>query len=175
MKPPSFKDSVLGHPLVALPIMAAGGLALYGCYLDHSLWPVGLIALYAMNVTLTANAARMKFLAWKSAWDAMGDAPASAGHGLGGKLFAVMVLGSMMAYMAAHSDVANYRLGLVLMVAVGLIGGIILLFKRRREQQASSPAGPAAPVSICVNTPILPVPSLAQAFSALPEHCLALR
>jgi hypothetical protein len=175
MKPPSFKDSLLGHPLLVLPIMAAGGLALYGCYLDHSRWPVGLIALYVMNISITANATRMKFLAWKSAWDAMGDAPASAGHGLGGKLFVIMVLGSMMTYMAAHSDVASYRLGLALMVAVGLIGGTILLFKRRKGQQSSSPAGPMAPVSICVNTPILPVPSLAQAFAALPEHCLALR
>lgn len=174
MKPPSFKHSVLGHPVVGLPIMAAGSLMLYRCYLEPGIWPLAVPALIMMNAVATASGVRMKYLAWRSAWEAMGGG-ASSGNLVAGRAFVIILLGSMTAYMAAHSEVASYRTGLALMVMTGLGGGLLLLAKRLRQKRTFSPSGAALPVSICVNAPIVPVPPLAQAFAALPEHCLALR
>ncbi len=172
MKPPSLKTTLLGHPLVCLPIIGIGCLLLYRWYLDAALWPLGIAALVAMNSSVNASGERMKYLSWKQAWDALGEASHSARSTIAGKFFASSVLVAMIVYMASHAEVAAYRTGLTLMAATAIGGGVILLTKSLRQRQRQQQSAVPDTVAICIHSPMMPVPSLAQAFAALPDHCL---
>ena len=70
----------------------------------------------------------------------------------------------------AHADDPTYRVALVwLTIAVGIAGVVALL--QRRAPVAKSRTGKASPVTVCVDRPLLPVPTLKHAYLAMPDHC----
>ena len=120
-----------------------------------------------MNRIVKANDHIANYKLWKDAWDDMGGAPPKpAGRGL--RLLALLGVGVVMLPVIGGAPKAYW------MIAPSVLGGAIVLFAIWRMLRRPKPARKVeAPdlVAICVTTAAFPVPTLTQAFHALPAHC----
>lgn len=174
MKKPATKTMVIGHPLIAVPMTLTSGVVLIAGLQTGNLFPV-LFAIPILAGVQTARAQASAYRAWKAEWDAMDDGPARRTVTLGSFL-GVVVLATLMlvafgmprglAYMA------GYALGwmethpwLLALLALGMLAQFVRHNPRR--------AKPTKPVTVIAQA-ILPVPTLADAYRALPPYCHAL-
>lgn len=175
MKAPTVGVRIAGHPFVAgLVVLVCGPFAAF-CALHggEGMIPAIILAV-VMERVMRANEAVMKYRAWRAAWDSMGDDAPRRKRGLAIARIVVFVVGGLFA--AAHLDDPQIQIAMAL---IGLAFTLLLgaaIFRRLgigglwRRQASSNDA-----VAIVVCRPLMPVPSLEQAFRALPEHCQRLR
>lgn len=171
MRPPEWRDATLGHPAVGLPLAGLGCFILYQWALDMALWPVGIGAVIVLRAVALASAKRAKFLAWKRAWDSYDDTVPASRNRVGGNIVLAVLLLVMGLYMASHADQPGYRTGLALMLIIVVGGSIALLARRVFQRLAQHRSSRTNTVTICIRRPVVAVPSLAQAFNALPDYC----
>ncbi|MBP2275771.1 MULTISPECIES: hypothetical protein [Sphingomonas] len=173
MKKPAIKTMVMGHPAVAVPLRLIGGITLLAGFHAGNV----LIVIFAVAILGTiqkASAEASAYRAWEREWN--GLAPATPRQrrrvwgraiilALGAALFGVMLSGG-----ASVSDAA-ICMGL-LAGGIGIIAMALRLatccFKRRRPRRTRSF------VVAVVARPGMAVPSLADAYRALPPYCHAL-
>jgi hypothetical protein len=177
MKRPATKIMVMGHPIVAVPMTLANGVILVAGFRTGNVVPVVIaIALIAgvQNARVQASAYR----AWQAEWEAMGDGPTrrsvTPGGVLGVAVIATLMLVAfsrpqLLAYMAGYAvgwiGTQPWLLALLGLLALAVLVQFVRHFRRR--------AKPTKPV-IVIAQAILPVPTLADAYRALPPYCHAL-
>ena len=161
--------------IIAVPVVLTtiGTIGIAFSYADW--WPVALLMLYPASVVVRANTARTDYLNWRKAWESMGEpaepaprsghAPARRRPWLGGLMLAGIGL-----FLLANASDPLYRIALAWLVAAVAIAGLAGLIWRPKAARRHRDKTVA--VTVCVGVPLMPVPSLRQAYRAVPEHCL---
>lgn len=162
---------VLGHPVVALSLTVAGGYGLYLAWAQsNALLAIGTSLL--LGKLVQANEQASRYRAWAKAWQAMDpDAspprPMTRAHLLGllvGVGLPLLWVVKRDAFAPAAACVGMLLGGILLVVA---LRAIIRKAGRRTHRPAK-----VATVTVVARR-VLPVPSLADAYRALPAHCRA--
>lgn len=175
MKAPPLRVRIVGHPLVTVPIWVGGVAMLYGCWCAGGDGLVGGIPTAALLIwSGKANQWANSYRAWRRAWNGMAEAPARGPAGWGRTLPVFGLIGLVAYYLASHVDQPGYRFALGWMVAVAGLAAVAGA-GRTMWRRAGRGAGRRRnqPVQICPRLS-LPVPSLDQAYGALPPHCQVL-
>lgn len=167
---PPVRVQVLGHPVVAVPVMGLGAFVLYQWALNPDIALLGLAAIAAMAVVGKASERRMAFVRWRRAWDSMADRPpASSGATLAKLAVALIVLSGL----AVHeSGALDSQAGPVMawgVMAAALVAGTMLV-RRWRSRRRARAASVSDVVTVCAD-PVIAVPTMTDAYSALPAHC----
>ena len=174
MNPPR-EALFIGHPIIALPVCLATAAAFFGGFDDHSWWIAAFLLIWPCLAVGRANAKRTEYFQWKQAWDGMSEPtrqkpprPATPARWrrpwLGGLMLAAIWL-----FCLANADDPLDRLALVWLTVAGIIIGIALLSRRMKTTLRGNVKGQS--VAVCLSGPLLPVPSLKNAYRALPDHC----
>ena len=171
MNPPPLKARVLGHPIVFLPIFTATLGAVYAVILDRNALPILLLIAWLMNISLKANQQVAAYKSWKRAWDSMPPSAPPPRQRRPRPGLALVLVALIAGYLALTLDQPGHALGLGWMIAVGIVVSIALAVRALARRRKRSKAKAAATVSICVSKPFLPVPSLHDAYGALPPYC----
>jgi len=174
---PTTKTLIVGHPIVAMPLLLASIACLLAGFRSGAAPPViiGIAMIAAVNgAQRQANAYR----AWKAEWDAMDGRPkaprSSPGQWIGAVLLAALILvgcfrPSVLAYGAGFAvgwiSHEPWLLGGLAALAVAIIVQFVRCWPRRPKA--------ARPVTVVAKR-ILPVPSIADAYARLPDYCQAL-
>ena len=159
---------LVGHPLLSYPIIGLCLLILVRWFSDAALLPLAILALIALCWTLHAGGRAQKYRAWLHEWEGMAGRAPRFSLSSQRKLLGVLILVGMIAFMVSQSHRLEYRLGLVAMPLVALIGGIAWAVTRYRQRRAANNEGN---VTIAITAPLLPTPDLAYAYNLLPPHC----
>ena len=172
MKKPSARTMLIGNPLMLLIVVGFGVFAIFRWTQESNLWPFAVGSLFLIGAVFKANDEVNEYTAWKRAWDAMGAAAptrrASVWRPLAG---AGIIVGGAL-YLAAHPEQPGYTLALGWLVFGGGLAalvGFVLWLRRRPKRSPKRPADMV--VAISVTKPVLPVPTMKDSYSALPEHC----
>lgn len=181
MTRPSFRTWLLGHPLT---VLAAGGATLWSVMV----WAQGgngmlaLLAVIGCGGIARASQHRSAYLAYRREWDSLAPTvpPRRAGRGtvVLAVLLAVLALGGGAYYFSPATDQPGHVMALVGIAGAGVvaavISGIVAVMRaiiralaRRRARHAPRTAA----VAVCIARPLLPVPSLTDAYRALPAYC----
>lgn len=175
MKPPAPVARLVGHPVVAGLIVLAGAPFAIMCALrgGEGILAAAIVAVILERV-MRANAAVMEYRAWKNAWDAMADQPPRPKRRMAIARTVIAVLAGLFAL--AHirdpqvlGGLMFIGMGLAIWVAVSMGRRAGIGFGRRTRPSTSDL------VTIAVRGPVMPIPTLQQAFGMLPEHCQCLR
>lgn len=171
MREPPHRVQILGHPAVVAPVMGAGLFILYQWTQHPKIAVLGIAAIAAMALVGKAAERRMEFVRWRQAWDSMADTePAPRGPKLAKLAVAVIVPA---AFLAAQSGALNGLAGpagsLALLGMLGL-AGTMLVRRWRGSRRRAHPASRSDVVTACAH-PVIAVPSMTDAYSALPAHC----
>lgn len=170
MKKPSTQSMMMGHPVVALPVAVATLATLYAWSQNSEAWWLAIVMLVFMGRVMKANEARRAYRQWKREWDAMDPKPAS-------RMRPVHVAGMLGCALMVVVGAASDQVGPGAAVG-GLILGAFLWVIARSLLRGWSPsrrrrARTATPVRLAITRPVLPVPSLADCYAALPAHSRA--
>ncbi|MES1985888.1 MAG: hypothetical protein V4461_13135 [Pseudomonadota bacterium] len=177
MKRPATNRMIVGHPIIAMPLMLASAVTLIAGFQTDNLFPV-FIAIAMIWAVQTARAQASAYRAWKAEWDAMGDDPsprtATAGRMIGITAIATLTLiafeqPAMLAYGAGFA-IGWLKTQHGLVAVLGLLAlALLARFIRRRPRRLKADK----PVAVIAKA-VLPVPSVADAYRALPPYCHAL-
>lgn len=171
MREPPLRVRVLGHPVVMIPVMGMGAFILYQWTQHPEIALLGFAAIAAMALVAKASERRMEFVRWRRAWDSMADgAPASQGPMLAKLAIGIIVPSGLLAY---ESDTLNGLAGPAITLAVlaaALVAGTMLVRRWRLSSRRARPASRSDVVSVCARS-VIAVPSMTDAYSALPAHC----
>lgn len=171
MNPPSPMVRFVGHPVVTGGVVLAAAPLLLACLHGGSdgLVP-GIIILAFLGRLTKANAQVTEYRAWKRAWDGMAErAPPRRlpWRGLARAIVAVLGVG----FAAAYVDDPSVQF------AIALIGLALLLWLTRAAWRRGLQGLRRAPlgadsnvVAIAIRAPLLPVPTMHQAYATVPEH-----
>lgn len=173
MNKPPLKTMILGNPIVGLGIYGLGALTLYGWWQNADAWPLGLMALVAMSTTARAGEQADAYRNWKRAWDAMGDDPLPSGRGgrVGRTIVGLTLIAAFVWYLASQSDRPGYDLALGWLVLGGVAMLVVAILAKWRKARRARPIKTTV-VTVVVKGPVLRVPTLAEAYRALPDYCL---
>ncbi|RJG55393.1 hypothetical protein D0Z70_08260 [Sphingobium terrigena] len=171
MKQPSLKTRIIGSPPVVLPTV---GFFLWSGYMlltqGDEMWPMAITATLLVTWVMRAHEQRDAYLTWKRAWNAMaGQTPQQ--RKIAKPITGIVGIIMVSLYLVATLDRTDTQTALGLSV-VGIIGACAIfagrsLWRRLRRRRAAK----AAFVTVCIRSPLLPVPTLQQAYAALPAHC----
>lgn len=171
MRVPPLRVRILGHPIVMLPVMGMGLFTLYQWTQHPGLGVPAIVAVAAMVLVGKASERRLEFVRWRRAWDSMADTePAARGPMLAKLAIALIVPAGFLAVEGGALDgLAGPATGLGLTAAI-LFAGTMLVRRWRGNGQRARPASKGEVVSVCAR-PVMAVPSMMDAYSALPAHC----
>ncbi len=177
MKRPATKTMVMGHPIVAVPMTLASGVTLVAGFQTGSPLPV-IIAIALIAGLQKVRAQASAYRAWQAEWEAMGDGPArrrvTPGTFLGAAMIAALILlafgspqllGYMVGFAFGWMGKQPWLLTLLGLLALGVLVQFVRYYPRRPK--------PGKPVTVIAQA-VLPVPTLAAAYRALPPYCHAL-
>jgi len=173
MKRPATKTMVMGHPVIAVPLMLIGGITLLAGFHAGNL----LIVIFAVAILGTVSKASEEasaYRAWEREWNGMAPTTPRQRKRVWGRIVvlvaSVALFGLMLSGGASASDAA-ICIGL-LASSVGIIAIVLRLvircLKRRRPGRTRSS------VVAVVARPVMAAPNLADAYRALPPYCHAL-
>lgn len=170
MTPPSVKTRLLGHPVIFIPAMLLAAGSVWLLIQNHNAWPITAVVCVLANIALKANQARAEYLAWKRAWDVMEGTPPSRPARVGfASVLGMAIFCLIIAVGYAHGAPAAIAALVMLMVPILLIAGLRRLWRRTRRHR---PRDQNMTVSVCVSGPLMPVPTLNEAYRRLPDYCL---
>jgi hypothetical protein len=174
MKRPNFHTMLLGHPVVAAPAALCAGTVLFLAYRDGDAPGIGLLAALMLAATGKASQEAGAYRQWKAEWDAMADGSAPRTQEnpiLGALLWCALVAGAWFLWPDATHHLVHHTLGWVgrhptiwLIPALFVLSILVRCLRRHRNRTRR-----AAPVKV-VARPLLPVPSIADAYKALPDY-----
>ena len=166
MTPPGLKTQLLANPAVILGSWGTGAWLVYQWTQDQVAWPfVVMIGVFVSSVMKAEERVRA-YRQWKREWDSLGNTtPRRRAHPLIGLALGLLLT----AFIAAPATMRPAMLAgafvaalvfLILFLCLRMVRAI----RRRRSAKAEI-------VAICVGAPVMRVPTLQQAFAALPDHC----
>lgn len=168
MTRPPLRVMALGHSAVVAPVMLLGIAALFACWQNPDVWPLGLLALFVMNAVIKANGQASAYRRWKQAWDDLADVPPARRRPIHWRRLLWMALaGGLGAIGYLHGAPAAMATAILVAMPVLLVIGVRKLWRRQRRQPA---AKNNTAVAICIGAPIHPVPPLADAYRRLPDY-----
>lgn len=179
MKHPGSRAMILGHPVISTPAMlSSGALLLAGFYGGSGVAVIIAIAMIGMVHNATSQA--RKYRQRKREWDAMSDEPDASGPGFFRVVLVLVVACAMLvgfslyayhaAFAAGYAVVWVHRHPIIWAVpAIAVIGKIGLRILRRRGGRP----GRMVAVKVVARS-LLPTPTIADAYRALPAYCHAL-
>lgn len=179
MKTPPLQVRLMGHPVVAWPMMLVGGAMLLDGFHERNLL-MGILAVAVWGAFLSANERATKYRAWKRQWDSLdAQGPAPPRRASGRRLITVAVglvlLVGMLCSPHATAHAVGFALGWLIahpaILAVPLLVVLGLVVRHIRRDRTAT--GPAALVRVVAQR-TLPVPTLDAAYRALPPYCHAL-
>ncbi len=177
MREPPARVKFFGHPIVAIPVTGLCCLGLYGWSQNSDAFLVGVPALFGMVWIGKAWQVMARHREWRRAWDSMAEPSPrrSPMPRLVAGLIALAVIGGMaLSGSQTEADIAAPLAGLAILA--GMVAAIAVaiwaLTKRLRSGRAPRALRDRRDcVTVVVTRPIMPVPSLDDAYKALPEHC----
>jgi len=175
MSPPSLKVVLLGHPLGVLLAMGVAAWLGWHCYLNANNGTV-FMALVGLGLVLHAMRAfdhRRRYRIWRRDCMAMAGITPEPMIGpqmrraLGVALVIALWAGAIAQSMVPSSLLTGGLIALVGLLVLLLLTKLGMLASRllRRERPVRQ-----RPVTIAVKRPMMPVPSLRQAYRALPDY-----
>ncbi|WCT74283.1 hypothetical protein PQ455_03380 [Sphingomonas naphthae] len=173
MKRPTSLTLFAGHPAVTLPIMAAGCFTLYAAYAGENII-VGAIGFAFMARTMKAHEEARLYRLWHRAWNGMA-APDPArerqrrANRLG--LFLGVVAMAAMLFIAGSDDPQAALIGTLFIGAGGIGLAMMLRALWRRLRRPKLAKATATPIVTAIARPLMPVPSLRDAYLGLPIYC----
>ncbi|WP_263588670.1 hypothetical protein [Sphingopyxis sp. GC21] len=172
MRPPPIQIRILGHPIVAMPVTGMGLFILWQWTQHPDLGVIAIGALAAMAVVGKANARRMAYVRWRRAWDSMADAePATArGPKFANAAIALILPAGLLAYESGKLDGVAGPLVSLGLLGLAFFAGRMMVRRWRRSGHRAPAASRSDVVSVCAR-PVIAVPSMTDAYSALPAHC----
>lgn len=172
MKKPSTKTRMLGHPLVVTPALTFFLWSGYQWLMQPEAWPMAAAALCFLAPVMNAHEKRHAYMTWRRAWEGLGD-QAPQRRPILRPLTGMMVIVAAALYLVATLDRVDTQNGLALMALVGIAASIGFVLRVLFRRRARTRAAKAARVTVCVRKPLVRVPTLQQAYAALPDHCRA--
>lgn len=169
MREPPLHIRMLGHPVVAMPITGVGLITLYAWTQHSGLDLFAIAAVIALIVVGKAVEHRSSYVRWRSAWDAMTDTGPLRPRGPFMAKLALAVL-IPAGFIIHDSGVLSKLAGPI--TALGIIAAILIagtLTLRRWQRRRARPSSRPDVVSLCA-TPVMPVPSLDDAYARLPAY-----
>lgn len=172
MKQPSPATYMLASPPVVLGAWGTLGWLLYQWTQDGDVWPFVAIAACLVPTVMKADASVQAYKRWKREWDGLDGSPPRRvvpnRHAIGVTIaiVAILLLMGLPAPVQHAAALIGTVAGVLILIALGL-RRVATGFHRR------STAKPQV-VTIYVKQPIFSVPTLHDAFRALPDHCLRL-
>lgn len=171
MRTPSAKTRMLGHPLVVYPTIGFFLGSGYMWLVQPDTWPMAVAAFILGGPVMRAYEHREAWLVKRRAWNAMaGHAPPRRGRFVK-PLTGFMALVAVGLYAVAtldHTDtqtaIGLSAVGIVAAIAFFLLRGLYRRIEHRRAIRDDL-------VTVCVRKPRLRVPTVRQAYAALPDHC----
>lgn len=174
MRPPPFRTRLLGHPAVAGVVLVVGGCMLLRAWHtgDAVLIPAIFVAL-ALSRVVKASEWIAQYRGWKREWDGMAE-PVTRRRRDWRRKACAGLFGVSLAYCLA--DPGNPAAGAAVLF-FGLAGALWMVVTLLRKLGAAIPArtgeaeaGGSHTVAISAR-PVVAVPSLTDAYGALPRHC----
>ena len=174
------KTRLLGHPLIVIPMVGVTLWSIIAWAQGGNGW-LALLAIVSLTGVAKAHERRSAYLAYRREWESLAP-PASSRPARRSKTFlvvlAVLLVGGAAFYLGLTIDQPGHALALagivigtaITVVLLGLfavVRAILRSLARRRARQAVR----IAPVEVCVARPLLAVPSLPDAYRALPSYC----
>lgn len=171
MREPPFRVRVLGHPVVMVPVMGMGVFILYQWTQHPDIVLLGFAAIAAMALVAKASERRMEFVRWRRAWDSMADSePASQRPMLAKLAIGVIVPAGFLAHESGALKGLTGPATTLTVLAAALVAGTMLVRRWRSSSRRARPASASDVVSVCARS-VIAVPSITDAYSALPAHC----
>jgi hypothetical protein len=135
-------------------------------------WALVITVSLLLNV-MRADEQVQAYRTWKRAWDAMGDDPLPSGRGgrVGRTLVGLTLIAAFVWYLASQTGRPGYDLALGWLVLGGVAMLVVAILAKWRKVRRARPIK-ATVVTVVVKGPVLRVPTLAEAYRALPEHCM---
>lgn len=171
MKEPATRTMFFGHPVIALPMMLAGAATLAAAFYGSNLL-VGAIGVAVLGAAQKAYGEAKAYKAWKLEWDGMAPGSRAPARKLGWRFWATVVFGVIWFGLACAggqnpSDALVGTAGLTGLFAVALV---VVTAAFRFARRGRRPAAKSAVVAV-VARPVMPTPSLTDAYRALPPYC----
>lgn len=171
MRTPSTKTRMLGHPLVVYPTIAFFLWSGYMWLVQPDTWPMAATAFILGGPVMRAYEQREAWLAKRRAWSAMAGHAPQRRRSLVRPLTGFMALVAVGLYTVATLDHADTQtaiglsaVAIVATIAFFILRGLYRRIIRRRAMRDDL-------VRVCVGKPRLRVPTVQQAYAALPDHC----
>ena len=177
MKRPATREMIVGHPVIALPMRAACGLMLLAALYQGNVF-IGIMSSVVLAAVHRAAQQASAYRSWKAEWDSFDDRPrrvtATPGAIIGVLLVAISILliagrPELIGYGAGFA--AHWLLAHPIAFVPPCLLGLAVLFRFVRHWPRRTKAG--LPVAIVARS-VIPVPSLVNAYRALPPYCQAL-
>lgn len=171
MREPPFRVRVLGHPVVMIPVMGMGAFILYQWTQHPEIALLGIAAIAAMALVGKASESRMAFVRWRRAWDSMADVePASQGPLRAKLAIGIVVPVGFLAFSSGGLDGLAGAAVTLGVLAAALVAGTMLVRRWLPSGHRARPASRSDVVSVCARS-VIAVPSMTDAYTALPAHC----
>jgi len=170
MNPPQLPMRVVGHPLGALVTLIVGGLGIASAHQSGiSGAPLIIAGIVLLCMIGEASQQRLRYRAWKREWEGVEPKPVS----WNGAAFAILtVLVMIGAYKTGHPGEAGRAILIRIGIGYAMAFGPLILWVAMRPLWRRRRMRPAKAVSVSVvATNIMAVPSLKQAYRALPTYC----
>ncbi|MGB3927803.1 MAG: hypothetical protein WBL20_02460 [Sphingobium sp.] len=160
----------MGHPLVVWPTIGFFLWSGYMLLVQPDTWIMAAAAFMIGAPVMRAYEQCEAYRIWRGTWNAMAGQTRKRRNVLR-PLTGAVALAAIGLYLVATLDRTDTQnaIGVMLVWLIGVgvfFAGRSLWRKKRAAKQAKDD-----PVTVCVRTPLLPVPTLQQAYAALPAHC----
>jgi len=154
-----------------MPVIGMGAFILYQWTQHPEIAVLGFAAIAAMALVAKASERRMEFVRWRRAWDSMADgAPVSQGPMLAKLAVGIIVPAGLLAHESGALNGLTGPAITLAVLAVTLVAGTMLVRRWLSSSRRARLASPSDVVSVCARS-VIAVPSMTDAYSALPAHC----
>ena len=171
VKIPPLPSRLLGHKLVAAPLILGGFATLYAC------WQAGNDAALPAVLTLLmicwvgrVSQQMDAYHSWTRAWASMAEPVPNRYAGWWRKPLGVMSVAGVALYVGSRADEAEYQVALGWMVLVAIVAMVALLWRTIRHRRLAKHRATVTPVTICAR-PVMKPLTLEAAYRALPDYC----
>jgi hypothetical protein len=170
MRPVSVPTLILGHPVVSVPLFLGGAAILFACWqLGSDGFGPAVVVLICLARVAHCTQQVSEYRAWKRAWDGMAE-PGRTLVRIRPRRLAELGIGLLLAvYASLKLDSGELELSPAI-AAIPL--ALFALWAAARWLCRRVPRGRRSDcVSVAVGASLMRVPTLAQAYRALPPHC----
>lgn len=169
MNRPPLKTRLVGHPLVTGPLSIAAAWSGYACWQNTDVLPGTICLMVLAGWSLNANGVMVRYQSWKRAWDGMAPSHAPRHSSAWRPWAGAAMIAATFFYVTAHANQPGYAFAQGWMVIGLSLATILWLGKRLRRGRTKGNRNDLA--TVVIRRPLLPVPSVEEAYRRLPAYC----